>query len=408
MGKLRIYFKPIWYNIMHHKAYAGFCVFGTMLTFVFITILLQVTNVIMGNSATNVAAERIVSLPIVLKNESGLPVKGLNRSDIRTLMNNAKGYECYTCYQFQSTSVKVNGRNYDYGVLFIDKVYWDVFQFEFIQGHPFTDGEMQVPCMVVSERWAKKFFRDGKAIGREIQFQGETYKVTGVVADVSAFAEGGAVSLWVPEKFNKYIPTGNDYVSSYVLYPENTSVDAMMKSITGAFQLYGKAYYNIEQSTSMKEICTVEEAMLRKYGGDLLLTGVGAILVILLLIPILNIILLSMANTSLRNCEIGLQRALGATQKEAFLFVLMENLLLVVLGTLGGILLTFPICRWIDKWVSLNSAIGEVTLLPELDWTLLLVSVLPLMLLFSLLSGGIPAWLAIKHSIMEMLKGGAK
>ena len=69
MGKLRIYFKPIWYNIMHHKAYAGFCVFGTMLTFVFITILLQVTNVIVGNSVTNVAKERTVSLPEVLRNE---------------------------------------------------------------------------------------------------------------------------------------------------------------------------------------------------------------------------------------------------------------------------------------------------------------------------------------------------
>ena len=90
------------------------------------------------------------------------------------------------------------------------------------------------------------------------------------------------------------------------------------------------------------------------------------------------------------------------------MFILMENLLLVVLGTLGGILLTFPICGWIDKWGSLNNSVGEVTLLPELDWTLFFISALPLMLLFSLLSGGIPAWLAIKHSIMEMLKGGEK
>ena len=34
MERIRIYFKPIWYNIVRHKAYAGFCVFGTMLTFV--------------------------------------------------------------------------------------------------------------------------------------------------------------------------------------------------------------------------------------------------------------------------------------------------------------------------------------------------------------------------------------
>lgn len=30
MKKLYIYWKPIFYNIMHHKAYALFCVFGAM------------------------------------------------------------------------------------------------------------------------------------------------------------------------------------------------------------------------------------------------------------------------------------------------------------------------------------------------------------------------------------------
>ena len=87
MERIRIYFKPIWYNIIHHKAYAGFCVFGTMLTFVFITILLQVAYVILCDTAPAVAADRIVSVPFVLRDNKGEAVKGLNKSDIRTLMN---------------------------------------------------------------------------------------------------------------------------------------------------------------------------------------------------------------------------------------------------------------------------------------------------------------------------------
>ena len=82
MERIRIYFKPIWYNIVHHKAYAGFCVFGTMLTFVFITILLQVAYVILCDTAPAIAADRIVSVPFVLRDNKGEVVKGLNRSDI--------------------------------------------------------------------------------------------------------------------------------------------------------------------------------------------------------------------------------------------------------------------------------------------------------------------------------------
>ena len=71
MGKLRIYFKPIWYNIMHHKAYAGFCVFGTMLTFVFITILLQVTNVIVGNTPPTDDPERVLYINSYVYDKQG-------------------------------------------------------------------------------------------------------------------------------------------------------------------------------------------------------------------------------------------------------------------------------------------------------------------------------------------------
>ena len=119
----------------------------------------------------------------------------------------------------------------------------------------------------------------------------------------------------------------------------------------------------------------------------------------MLIIPVLNIILLSMANTCVQVCEIGLKRALGAGRFSIFMSILVENLILVVLGTLGGIMLVMPICNFIDRLF---------LILPELDWNVILLIVFPLSVLFSLLSGGIPAYLIVRRTILDMLKGGSK
>ena len=406
MEKIRIYFRPIWYNIMHHKAYAVFCVFGTMLTFLFITILLQVAYVVLRNTAPAIAADRIVWVPFVLRDCKGEPVTGLNKADIRTLMSNVKEDVCCTSYHYESGDITVNGRYDEYCIYFIDRDYWNVFQFEFVQGHFFTEGEMQMPCVIVNENFVRNFFPDKSVINREIQVMGRTYKITGVVADVSYFASQGRASLWLPEKFNKN--ESNDWVETYILYPEYMDTEAIMGSITNAYQLFAKTYYNIEGSVSAKQISTEKQFIRGMYGGDLLISGIGVVIFILLVVPILNIILLSVANTSIQRREIGLKCALGASRKEAFLFILVENLLLVILGTILGVMLTIPVCQGIDWIVFSNSIEGQMMLLPGLNWTIVFISVLPLALLFSFLSGGVPAYLMVKRPIMDMLKGGTE
>ena len=294
----------------------------------------------------------------------------------------------------------------EYGIYFVDRDYWNVFQFEFVQGHFFTEGEMQMPCVIVNENFVRSFFPDKSVINKEIQIEGNTYRITGVVADVSYFAPQGKASLWVPEKFSKN--ESNDWVETYILYPENMEAETMVRSVTNAYQFFVKTYYNIDKSVSVKQISTEKQFIRKMYGGGLFLSGVGVMVFILLVVPVLNIVLLSMANTNVQTREIGLKRALGASKRTSFLFILVENLLLVITGTVLGILLTVPVCRGIDWIVFSNSIEGQMMLLPRLNWTIIFISVLPLALLFSFLSGGIPAYLTVKRPIVDMLKGGTK
>ncbi len=407
MEKIRIYFRPIWYNIMHHKAYAGFCVFGTMLTFLFITVLLQVTNVMMGHTPPTDDAERIIYMGSYIYDEQGECINYFTCEDVASMMGNIVGYENYTCTHFEAGNILVNGQFIDNGCVFVDPDFWNVFQYRFMKGRPWKEEEAQQPYAVITEGFAEKYFATSDVLGKEIEFQQVTYKILGVVADVSMFACNGHMSVWVPENFNEYIATGGRFVETYILFPEGVSVEHMKKSLTNGFHIWSQMQ-TWGNKVQVKKFDTVKEFLIRNFGGDLLLLGVGGILFILLSIPLLNIVLLSMANTSVQSSEIGLKRALGANQFNAFVTILSENLVLIVIGTLGGIVLVTPVCEYIDGLFFMDSVVGEVRVLPEVNWGIVVLIVLPLSIVFSLISGGIPAYLNVKRPIMDMLKGGSK
>ena len=61
-----------------------------MLTFIFITLLLQVSYVITGHTPPVINADKIVNIPECFSDDQGR-VKWLNRNDIRTLLSSVRG-----------------------------------------------------------------------------------------------------------------------------------------------------------------------------------------------------------------------------------------------------------------------------------------------------------------------------
>ena len=70
--------------------------------------------------------------------------------------------------------------------------------------------------------------------------------------------------------------------------------------------------------------------------------------------------------------------------------------------------LTFPIADGISILFFNSGEDGQVSLVENLDFFVVLCGVFPLALLFTLLSGSIPAYMIAKSNINIMLKGGSK
>ena len=125
-----------------------------------------------------------------------------------------------------------------------------------------------------------------------------------------------------------------------------------------------------------------------------------------------------------RASEIAISRAIGATRISVFFQIMGENFFLVLIGAILGVLLVLPMSYGVQSLATffapqlrfmkirlqslvLGGSLNEkMLLIASLDMSVIWCQVLPLAILFSLLSGGLPAYLITRKNIAEVLKGG--
>ena len=145
-----------------------------------------------------------------------------------------------------------------------------------------------------------------------------------------------------------------------------------------------------------------------RFGDRAITYGTGLVILLLLIIPAINIVSLSVANANTQATEIAIRRALGASQKSIFVQKISEHFLLVILGMILGWILVYPTISLIETKILSAMSVEGVTLLGSMNYWIILYEILPLCMLFSLLSGGIPAYKISRQNIAYTLKGGAK
>lgn len=407
MKQLKLYIQSALYNIRHNPAYASFFIGGTALTFIFITIALQITNIIYNDTPPNTNHKRIVSVSCWGKDKKGLSIAYLHEAGITNLMKYVKDYESYSFSQMQPMTLIVNEQMRSNIVYCVNADYWKVHQFNFLEGRPFTEKDYHTPVLVITKKCAKLYFKNSSAINQKIEFQGNTFRVIGVVDDFSTLSLGNSSSIWVPYTYNKFYPNCTNMYDLEILFSQKLTPEQMSRNVTNALRLNAKAQ-NREIDINDNMYTTDYLYKTEKMFNGILNYGIPIVIFLLLIIPAINIITLSTANITNRAEEIAVRRALGAEKTSAFFQSMTEYILLVFIGTSLGLLFVYPVFYLINNiFIELTPSVG-LTLLPKLNVGVVLLGVLPLAILFSLLSGGLPAYLIAKKNIAHTLKGGSK
>ena len=138
-------------------------------------------------------------------------------------------------------------------------------------------------------------------------------------------------------------------------------------------------------------------------GNENMLSLIGCL--ILMLIPAFNILSLNVCKSRERSEEIAVRKAFGAPLHTIFFQLLVENTMITFVGAVIGMCLTPLLLSVIDKMILKISVVMPMTFALNFDWVTILLVAGPCVLIFSLLSGCIPAWITARREIVNVLKG---
>ncbi|MFA5008920.1 MAG: ABC transporter permease [Candidatus Omnitrophota bacterium] len=211
-----------------------------------------------------------------------------------------------------------------------------------IAGRFFTEEEVKRrdKVAVIGATVVKQLFDDANPVGETIKINLINFKVIGVlpVKGATGFHDQDDIII-IPVTTAMYRVFGKDYLDSISV--EAVSPDVISKTEDDITKIIIKQHHLLteeEQDTfqirNMADIKNTLETTTKTM--SLLLGAIAAISLLVGGIGIMNIMLVSVTE---RTREIGLRKAIGATNKDIMIQFLIESVLMAFLGGISGVLL---------------------------------------------------------------------
>ena len=256
--------------------------------------------------------------------------------------------------------------------------------------------------------WRRRFNGDPAVIGRAINFNGASWTVIGVLpANFDFYGRtNGNNDLFLPMigTFGKesFVNDRSSHPCQVIarLRPGVSEREAATAMNTIAARL--AAQYPATNTGMTVEV----HSLLRDFVGEeskaLLVTSVGAILV--LLIACANVANLTLARASTREREIAVRLAVGASRWQIVRLLLSESLLIASIGGTLGVLLAFwAVAAFKAIGASVIARIDEI----GVDVPVLIFSA-GTIFIATVLFGLLPAWKSAHINVEPALKSGAR
>jgi len=236
--------------------------------------------------------------------------------------------------------VAYRGQNTYTSIIGSTPAYLSVRNFDIAKGRFLTDLDSKRGALVVilGSDLAQKLFGDSDPISQQVRIKNLSFQVIGVMAPKgSSLGSNQDDSAFIPitTMANQLVGKTSIYgiELSFIAASAKTeaSVDAAQFQITNLLQLRHKIT-DEDDFTVDSQKSTLEVVSTITVGLTLLLAAIAGISLVVAGIGIMNIMLVSVSE---RTQEIGLRKALGATQQDILIQFLIEA---VILSAAGGLL----------------------------------------------------------------------
>ena len=233
----------------------------------------------------------------------------------------------------QNLQVKYNEQNFYENVAFVDPDFLEMFTFPLIQGDPASVLNIR-PSAVISEKIAKKYFRNENPIGKIFQLnQNTNLTVTGIIKDIPSNSSF-SFDILVPitNLGEARLATWSSEAPAYVMLRKNANVERLRAKMAGTINKYDKRMDNSKITDDIFPNSRLHLYGLNGNGSILYVFIFSAIAIIVLIVACINFINLVTAKASIRGKEIGMRKVLGADKKHIIWQFWGETLVLSIIA----------------------------------------------------------------------------
>jgi putative ABC transport system permease protein len=294
-----------------------------------------------------------------------------------------------------------------------DGAYWQILDFDFIEGGPFTEQDNQnasFVAVITDDMRAKLYGSNVSALGKTLEVDGQRFRVVGVVPAVSITRMAAFSEIWAPVrtlKSREYETQLYGNFAGIVLARSRADFPKLRREFKQRLTSFvfddPKSFNRVEAGLD-----TPFEVAARSMVGNqvetnrTLILRVAMLLAALLFVtlPTMNLVSINLSRIMERASEIGVRKAFGASSRALIGQFVMENVILTILGGAIGFVLTLVALEALTRVEFIPYAIFEVNL-RIFAWGMLIAAV------FGIISGVYPAWRMSRMNPVNALRGGA-
>jgi putative ABC transport system permease protein len=296
-----------------------------------------------------------------------------------------------------------------------DGEFWRIYDFDFIEGGPFTqhDEEQRSFVAVINEATRDRFFGGAPAFGRTIDVDGQPFRVVGVVRNVPKIRLVPFADIWTPLSTAKSFTdreavTGNylgiviartpgdipglkrefaDRISRIEMTPAASRYTEAVTGLYTPFEALSRAMFDDDGASGLA-------AARRGRLQTILLAGA----LLFMLLPAVNLVNLNVSRMLERSSEIGVRKAFGASSRRLISQFVLENIVITILGGAIGLIAAAGVLSFLNRLDLI--AYSQFAI----NWRIAFYA-LAFAIVFGIVSGLFPAWRMSRLHPVDALRG---
>ena len=251
----------------------------------------------------------------------------------------------------QKRMVVVQGnQNFTTNVTGVVEDYFDVFQWDFVEGRALTPGEIRsgATVCVVGDTIRRELFGALSPIGEDLRMGNVSCRIVGLLAakGQSSLGQDQDDIVLMPMRTLQRRVAGNDEIALIaVSVREGASLNRVKREITYLMRERRRISADEDDDFMVRDLTEISDMLTSTTAiMTMLLGAVAGISLFVGGIGIMNIMLVSVTE---RTREIGIRLAIGARKSDVLLQFLVEAVVLASLGGVIGIILALSASWWI-------------------------------------------------------------